>query len=110
MRPGGIPNASLKAATGFADLIEKQCPAMSPFTDLPSRRPPKRQKTLLIKGHNMHGWHIVAKLLREGETLEGTTKNFSLRSCGHEPLDYYRRNQPLVDAETEEGQRRRTIG
>ena len=70
-------------------------------------RPHPWRKILWLKGRNMHVWHLVATLLREGETPEATAKNFGLPvEAVHKALDYYQRNKPLVDAETEEeGQR-----
>ena len=70
-------------------------------------RPHRWRKILWIKGRNMHIWHLVATMLREGETPEQTAKNFGLPvEAVIEALDYYQRNKALVDAETEEeGQR-----
>ena len=70
------------------------------------------RRTLWIKGRNMHVWHLVATLLREGETAEQTAKNFDLPvEAVLEALDYYQRNKALVDAETdEEGQRLQAKG
>jgi uncharacterized protein (DUF433 family) len=46
-------------------------------------------------------------MLREGEMPEETAKNFGLPVAAVlEALDYYQRNQALVDAETEEEGRR----
>lgn len=60
----------------------------------------------------MHVWHLVATMLREGETPEEPAKNFGLPvEAVIEALDYYQRNKELVDAETEEeGRRRREKG
>lgn len=70
------------------------------------------RKILWVKGRNMHVWHLVATMLREGETPEETAKNFGLPlEAVLEALDYYQRNKALVDAETEEeGQRLRAQG
>ena len=70
-------------------------------------RPHRWRKILWIRGRNMHVWHLVAMMLREGETPEETAKNFALPvEAVIEALDYYQRNKALVDAETEEeGQR-----
>jgi uncharacterized protein (DUF433 family) len=66
-------------------------------------RPHQWRKILWIKGRNMHVWHLVATMLREGETPEQTAKNFGLPvEAVREALDYYRRNKALVDTETEE--------
>lgn len=55
----------------------------------------------------MHVWHLVATMLREGETLEEAARNFGLPvETMREALDYYQRNKALVDAETEEEGRR----
>jgi uncharacterized protein (DUF433 family) len=65
------------------------------------------RKILWIRGRNMHVWHLVATMLREGETPEETAKNFGLPvEAVIEALDYYQRNKELVDAETEEEGRR----
>ena len=70
-------------------------------------RPHQWRKILRIKGRNMHAWHLVATMLREGETPEETAKNFGLATeAVLEALDYYQRNKALVDAETEEEGRR----
>jgi uncharacterized protein (DUF433 family) len=46
-------------------------------------------------------------MLREGETPEETARNFGLPvEAAREALDYYQRNKALVDAETEEEERR----
>ena len=70
-------------------------------------RPHPWRKILWLKGRNMHVWHLVATMLREGETPEETAKNFGLPvEAVREALDYYQHNKALVDAETEEeGQR-----
>lgn len=75
-------------------------------------RPHPWRKILWIKGRNMHVWHLVATMLREGETPEETAKNFGLPlEAVLEALDYYQHNKALVDAETEEeGQRLREQG
>ena len=75
-------------------------------------RPHEWRKTLWIKGRNMHVWHLVATMLREGETPEDTAKNFDLPvEAVREALAYYHQNKALVDAETdEEGQRLRAKG
>ncbi len=75
-------------------------------------RPHQWRKILWIKGRNMHVWHLLATLLREGETPEEAAKNFGLPvEAVLEALDYYRRNKTLVDAETEdEGERLRAKG
>lgn len=75
-------------------------------------RPHPWRKILWIKGRNMHVWHLVATMLREGETPEETAKNFGLPvEAVLEALDYYQRNKALVDAETEEeGQHLRAKG
>lgn len=66
-------------------------------------RPHPWRKTLWIRGRNMHVWHLVATMLREGETAEQTAKNFRLPvEAVHEAIDYYRRNKALVDSETDE--------
>jgi uncharacterized protein (DUF433 family) len=55
----------------------------------------------------MHVWHVVATMLREGETPEETARNFGLPvEAVQEALDYYQHNRALVDAETEEEGRR----
>ena len=70
-------------------------------------RPHPWRKILWIIGRNMHVWHLVATLLREGETPEETARNFGLPvEAVREALDYYQRNKALVDAETEEEGRR----
>lgn len=60
----------------------------------------------------MHVWHLVATMLREGETAAQTAKNFDLPvEAVLEALDYYQRNKALVDAETDqEGQRLQAKG
>ncbi|MGH8010537.1 MAG: DUF433 domain-containing protein, partial [Candidatus Binatia bacterium] len=70
-------------------------------------RPHRWRKILWIKGRKMHVWHVVATLLREGETPEDTAKNFGLPVAAVlEALNYYQRHKALVDAETaEEGRR-----
>jgi len=70
------------------------------------------RKILWIKGRNMHVWHLLATMLREGETAEATAKNFALPvEAVLEALDYYQRNKVLVDGETEEeGQRLQASG
>ena len=70
-------------------------------------RPHQWRKILWIKGRNMHVWHLVATMSREGESAAQTAKNFGLPvEAVLEALDYYQRNKALVDAETEEeGQR-----
>ena len=75
-------------------------------------RPHPWRKIPWIKGRNMHVWHVVATMLREGETPEKTAKNFDLPvQAVREALDYYQQHKTLVDAETEEeGQRLRTKG
>lgn len=75
-------------------------------------RPHPWRKILWIKGRNMHVWHLVATMLREGEAPEETAKNFGLPvEAVLEALDYYQRNKALVDAETEEeGQHLRAKG
>jgi len=75
-------------------------------------RPHQWRKVLWIKGRNMHVWHLLATMLREGETPEETAKNFGLPVAAVlEALDYYRQNKALVDAETEEeGDRLRAKG
>jgi len=75
-------------------------------------RPHQWRKILWIKGRNMHVWHLLATMLREGETPEKTAKNFGLPvEAVLEALDYYHRNKTLVDAETEEeGERLRAKG
>jgi len=75
-------------------------------------RPHRWRKILWIKGRNMHIWHLVATMLREGETPEQTAKNFGLPvEAVLEAIDYYQRNKDLADAETEEeGQRLRAKG
>ena len=67
---------------------------------------------LWITGRNMHVWHLVATMLREGEAPEETARNFGLPvEAMREALDYYQRNKTLIDAETEEeGQRLRAKG
>jgi len=66
-------------------------------------RPHPWRQILWIKGRNMHVWHLVATILREGETPEETAKNFGLPvEAVREALNYYQRNKALVDAETEE--------
>lgn len=66
-------------------------------------RPHPWRKILWIRGRNMHVWHLLATMLREGETAEETAKNFRLPiEAVHEALDYYHRNKALVDRETEE--------
>jgi uncharacterized protein (DUF433 family) len=70
-------------------------------------RPHPWRKTPWIIGRNMHVWHLVATMLRERETPEETARNFDLPvDAVREALDYYQRNQALVDAETEEEGRR----
>lgn len=70
-------------------------------------RPHPWRKILWINGRNMHVWHVVATMLREGETQEETARNFGLPvEAVQEALDYYQHNQTLVDAETEEEGRR----
>jgi uncharacterized protein (DUF433 family) len=70
-------------------------------------RPHPWRKILWIRGRNMHVWHLVAMMLREGETPEETAKNFGLPvEAVLEALDYYQRNRGLVDAETDEEDRR----
>ena len=60
-----------------------------------------------IIGRNMHVWHVVATMLREGETPEETARNFGLPvEAVREALNYYQRNKALVDEETEEEGRR----
>ncbi len=75
-------------------------------------RPHQWRKILWIAGRNMHVWHVVATMLREGETPEETARNFGLPvKAVYEALDYYQRNKTLVDAEAdEEGQRLRAKG
>jgi uncharacterized protein (DUF433 family) len=70
-------------------------------------RPHSWRRILWITGRNMHVWHVVATMLREGETPEEVAKNFDLPAeAVREALDYYQRNKALVDAETvEEGRR-----
>jgi len=70
------------------------------------------RKVLWIKGRNMHVWHLLATMLREGETAQQTAKNFDLPvEAVLEALDYYQRNKALVDAEAdEEGQRLQAKG
>src|SRR5207249_11618411 len=70
-------------------------------------RPHPWRTILWLKGRNMHVWHLVATMLREGETPEETAQNFGLPvEAVREALDYYQHNKALVDAETaEEGQR-----
>lgn len=70
-------------------------------------RPHPWRKILWIVGRNMHVWHLVATMLREGETPEETAMNFGLPvEAVRETLDYYQRHKALVDAETEEEGRR----
>ncbi len=70
-------------------------------------RPHQWRRILWIKGRNMHVWHLVATMLREGETAAQTAKNFALPvEAVIEALDYYQRNKALVDAETDEEGRR----
>lgn len=70
-------------------------------------RPHSWRKIPWIKGRNMHVWHLVATMLREGETPEETARNFGLPvEAVREALDYYQQNKALVDAETEEEARR----
>lgn len=70
-------------------------------------RPHAWRKILWIRGRNMHVWHLLATMLREGETPEQTAKNFALPvQAVLEALDYYRRNKTLVDSETDEEGRR----
>ena len=75
-------------------------------------RPHQWRKVLWIKGRNMHVWHLLATMLREGETAAQTAKNFDLPvEAVLEALDYYQRNKALVDAEAdEEGQRLQAKG
>jgi uncharacterized protein (DUF433 family) len=80
--------------------------AVPGYKYLEARRHPWR-KTLWIKDRNMHVWHLLATMLREGETPEETAKNFGLPvEALLEAIDYYRENKALVDAETEEEGRR----
>ena len=73
---------------------------------LEARRHPWR-KIHWIRDRNMHVWHLLATMLREGETPEETAKNFGLPvEAVLEALDYYRRNKALVDSETDEEGRR----
>lgn len=70
-------------------------------------RPHSWRKILWIKDRNMHVWHLLATMLREGETPEETAKNFGLPvEVVLEALAYYQRNKALVDIETEEEGRR----
>ena len=70
------------------------------------------RKILWIKDRNMHVWHLLATMLREGETPEETAKNFGLPvEAVLEALDYYQRNKSLVEAESEEeGRRLHAVG
>ena len=62
-------------------------------------RPHPWRKILWLKGRNMHVWHLVATMLREGETPEKTAQNFGLPvEAVREALDYYQHNKALVDA------------
>ena len=70
-------------------------------------RPHPWRKILWIRGRHMHVWHLLATMLREGETAEETAKNFGLPvEAVLEALDYYRRNKALVDSDTDEEGRR----
>lgn len=78
---------------------------------LEARHHPWR-KILWIRDRNMHVWHLLATMLREGETPEQTAKNYGLPvEAVLEALDYYQRNKSLVEAETEEeGRRLHAVG
>lgn len=70
-------------------------------------RPHPWRKILWIKGRNMHVWHLLATMLREGQTPEETAKDFRLPvQAVLEAIEYYRRNKALVDGETDEEGRR----
>ena len=53
----------------------------------------------------MHVWHLLATMLREGETPEQTAKNYGLPvEAVLEALDYYQRNKSLVEEERSRSQ------
>jgi uncharacterized protein (DUF433 family) len=65
-------------------------------------KPYKHTRQLGIVGRNMTVWNLVAHVLNEDRAPEEVAKSFRLPlEAVNEALDYYRRNQAMIDAETE---------